>query len=302
MSKLELTGEEIPPHVQYARFIIENMAFFEYMTVGELQSTVYTMEKLVTSTGSTIAQIIESEVFQVRMDAIDGPAPEPEPTPASVPTLGEQPNEQSMVPVQTAQPAFPDVDIQRLRKLTAGSMILLALWEVRTYLRRLYNMGTNRREQKAKIQGKDLSRPPTKVQGVAGDKVWEEIGTIMTALVSRERMIHTCKAFVELMNVDKEFLVQDEDEDEEMMDAGTPPSGGEEDDYDEAGPGAGPGRGRKRKPSTTGPNGSPAPKRRGRPPRSSSKGPQGPPKKRGRPRKNPLPEANQHDDMEADWI
>ncbi|EAA32551.1 hypothetical protein GE21DRAFT_6680 [Neurospora crassa] len=306
VSKLELTGEELPPHVQYARFIIENMAFFEYMTVGELQSTVYTMEKLVTSTGSTIAQVIESEVFQVRMDAIDGPAPEPEPTPAPAPTFGEQPNEQPMTSVQPVQPTLPDIDIQRLRQLTAGSMILLALWEVRTYLRRLYNMGTNRREQKAKIQGKDLSRPPVKVQGVTGDKVWEEIGTVMTGLISRERMMQTCKAFVELMNVDKEFLVQDEDEDEDMMDPSTPPSGGEEDDYDEAGPAAGPGRGRKRKSSATGPNGSPAPKRRGRPPRSNSKGPQGPqgpPKKRGRPRKNPLPEASQqHDEMEADWL
>ena len=279
ISKLDIS-EELPPHVQYSRFIVENLAFFEYLTVGEVHCIVAAIEKLVTSTGANVAQAIESEVFQVRMDAIE-------------PLSSAQPPEGNGGPAQAeaqAEPARPDIDYSRLRQLTAGSMILLALWEVRTYLRRLYGLGTNRREGKAKLQAKDLARPPVKVQGITGDRVWEEIGNIMASLANRERMMATCRAFVELMNVDKEFLVPDEDD--EDLDLDIDADGGEEDDVgggldsgadeDEFGlggvGGSGNGRGRKRKAQhgysagTTGPK-----KKRAR---SSSQ-----PRKRGRPRK-----------------
>ncbi len=128
-------------------------------------------------------------------------------------------------------------------------MILLAVWEVRTYLRRLYGMGSpHRRESKGNPQSKNLSKPPVKFQGITGDKVWEEIAGIMTALVDRERMLATCKAFVELMNVDKEFWVPAEEDEELDMDGaggaedGMGGSDGEDDDQP---PSAG--RGRKRK-------------------------------------------------------
>ena len=259
VSKLEV-NEEIPPHVQYARFIVENIAFLEYLTVGEVHSIVSGMEKLVTSTGATVAQVIESEVFAVRMDA-----------------LGSSSSASPDGPAQ-ARAAAPEVDPKRLRQLAAGSMILLAVWEVRTYLRRLYNMGTNRRENKAKAQAKDLSRAPVKLQGVTGDKLWEDISTIMTGMSSRERTMETLKAFVELMNVDKEFLIQDEDDDINGEDPATP-SMDEDDEGDE--PSAG--RGRKRKASGNTPGGR---KKRAR---SSSQ-----PRKRGRPKKVAT------DDVDAD--
>ncbi|KAL2128391.1 hypothetical protein VTI74DRAFT_9247 [Chaetomium olivicolor] len=275
ISKLDIS-EELPPHVQYSRFIIENLAFFEYVTVGEIHCIVAAIEKLVTSTGANIAQIIESEVFQVRMDAIE-PTPS-QPASADVITPDQQLQAEAAAthPDTTAN----NIDFSRLRQLTAGSMILLALWEVRTYLRRLYGLGTTRRGESSKggkLQSKDLSKPPVKVQGIAGDKVWEEIGTIMTSLVDRERMMGACKAFVELMNVDKEFLVPVE-EDEDLMDVDGEGEGGfgasAGEDEDEMAPGGG--RGRKRKAQ-----GGAGPKKKRA--RSSSQ-----PKKRGRPRKNPV--------------
>ncbi|KAK4231324.1 protein rad9 [Podospora fimiseda] len=279
VSKLDIS-ESVPAHVQYSRFIIENLAFFEYLTVGEVHCIVSAMERLVTSTGAIVAQAIESEIFQVRMDMIEASqatAPDGQPV---------------------AQPTLPTVEMSRFRQLTAGSMILLSLWEVRTYLRKVYSMGTtSRRESKVKLQSKDLSKPPVKVQGITGDKLWEEIANLMIALTSRERMTETCKAFVELMNVDKEFLVQDEDED--MMngeDAGTP-SAGEDDDPDERTPGR---RGRKRKADSSGtPTGG---KKKPRA-RSSSQ-----PRKRGRPRKQStetsMPDADGGFDGDAnvDWF
>ncbi|KAK0718262.1 sister chromatid cohesion C-terminus-domain-containing protein [Lasiosphaeria miniovina] len=274
-------AEELPPHVQYSRFLVENVAFFEYITIGELHSIVSSMEKLVTSTGATVAQAIESEVFRVRVDNLDAnPAVEG--------------GETHAIPQQHSQ---PDVDIRRLRQFAAGSMVLLALWEARTYLRRLYNMGTSRREAKGKSQAKDLNKPPTKVQGVTGEKLWDEIATIMTALTSRDRMMETCKAFVELMTVDKEFLVQ-EDDDEMNGGAEDPATPGANDyDEDQADEPSTAGRGRKRKAGPGTGNGN-TPGGRKKRARSSSQ-----PRKRGRPRKqsNDAPDADGEFD-EGDWM
>ncbi|KAK4134395.1 hypothetical protein BT67DRAFT_422383 [Trichocladium antarcticum] len=275
VSKLDVT-EELPMHVQYCRFIVENLAFFDYATVGELHCIVSAMEKLVTSTGANVAQAIESEVFQLNMDALEQqlqPATQPQPMdPDGQPVPQPQ-------PAPDTQPALlhQDIDLPRLRQLTAGSMILLALWEVRTHLRRLYGMGvaTHRRESRAgggagagKMQSKDLGKTPVKVQGVTGDKLWEELGSGIMApavLGERERMVGCCRGFVELMNVDKEFLVPVEDMEGEVG-VGVKVGVG--------------GRGRKRKAQGGGGpkkkrarSSSQQPRRRGRPKKLSAEGP-----------------------------
>ncbi|KAK4181842.1 hypothetical protein QBC36DRAFT_174395 [Triangularia setosa] len=289
IAKLELS-EAIPPHVAYARFITENLAFFEYLTVGEVHCIVSAMEKLVTSTGANVAQAIESDVFQLRMDLLDGSTEQQQPQYAIGPD-----GQPVQVPVQQQQqPEAPKVDFEKLKRLTAGSIVLLALWEARTYLRRLYNLGTaSRKENRVKMQSKDLSKPPVKAQGVTGDKLWEELGNINTSLATRDRMMETCKAFVELMNIDKEFLVPDEDD--ELMngdDIGTPPSGAEDDEGEQPTEKR---RGRKRK-SEAGLGGTPGKKKRGR---SSSQG--AAPRKRGRPRKM-HPTEEEENAEEDDWF
>ncbi|RYP72683.1 hypothetical protein DL771_004019 [Monosporascus sp. 5C6A] len=256
----------VPSHVEFSRFISENVAFFEYITIGELQAVVAAIEKLVTKTGSGIAQVIESEVFQVRMDPISGSQQPPD---------GES---------QTAAPVETSVDARRLRQLSSGAIIFLALWEARTYLRRLYGLST-RRETKSKGVAKDLSKAPVKVQGVTGDKFWDDIDKIMHGLDSRESMIEQCRAFVELLNVDNEVKVDEQDE----LDAeGNPHTPEAEDDDDEAAPDP---RGRKRKAANT-------PGGRKKRPRSNSK-----PRPRGRPRKQPSAEVVEADaEGDDDWL
>ncbi|PNY28763.1 Protein rad9 [Tolypocladium capitatum] len=277
LSKLDAMGE-IPPHVDFSRFIIENVAFFEYQTVGELQKAVNTMENIVTGTGATVAQAIESEVFNVRMDVDElddtrTPATA-EPT-VAVPMAGLGADGQPEAP-----PAMTlSVEPRRLRQLTAASIILLALWEARTHLRKLYGMGTNRNDSKAKALAKDLNKVPTKVQGVHGDKFWDEVAAHMNGLETEERMAQKCRAFVELMNIDKEFRVAHHDDE---MDADAPgtPSEGDDDDAD---------RGRKRKGGAT-------PGGRKKRARSSSQ-----PRKRVRPRKQSA-EASEDAELGGDWI
>ncbi|KJZ77907.1 hypothetical protein HIM_02544 [Hirsutella minnesotensis 3608] len=286
LGKLDAAGNP-PHHVGFSRFIIENVTYFDYQTVGEVQSVVNTMEKLVTSTGATVAQAIESEVFNVRMD-IDELAPSHIPpsseAPAGLGTEGPAPPNGDAGQGQAGQPAGPafelSVEPRRLRQLAAASMILLSVWEARTHLRKLYGMGTNRHDSKAKALAKDLNKTPTKVQGVHGDKVWEELNSHMSGLESEDKMARKCREFVELMNVDKEFKVVEEDE-EMGVDPATPSEGEDGDEGLE--------RGRKRKGGAT-------PGGRRKRARSGSQ-----PRKRGRPRKQSVATSDEAD-ADGDWI
>lgn len=257
----------VPQHVGFARFIIDNLAFFDYQTMGEVQTTVNTMEKIVTTTGATVAQAIESEVFNMRMDLDGANAEEAGDAEGEPADIGE-------APVMGA-----DLDPARFRQLASASVILLLLWEARTHLRKLYNMGTSRHDSKAKVLAKDLNKTPTKVQGVHGDKVWEELAAHETGYDTLQGMGAKCKALVELMNVDKEFKVANEEEDAELEGAGTPSEG---DDDDEGGD-----RGRKRKGGST-----PG----GRKKRARSNSQQ---RKRGRPRLSMEPD---DDEGDASWV
>ncbi|KAL8348538.1 hypothetical protein RB601_002409 [Gaeumannomyces tritici] len=259
-AKLDVSQQPHPTHLMFARFLLENMAYFEYITVGELQLAISTLERLVTSTGANIAHAIESEVFQIGLGGTEAVVE------------GQDQQQQSSFALK--------VDPVRLRKLTAGSVILSAAWEVRTYLRRLYGLKAERRpaEGKNKVAAKDLSKTPVKVQNVTGDKLWEDLEALMSSLSSDELMVTQCRAFVDLLNIDKEFKVADEDGDD-----GEGPSTPSADEDDEAPDSAS--RGRKRKASHT-PGGGGRKKR----PRSTSQ-----PRKRGRPRKNPLPEPSHGD-------
>lgn len=266
LAKLE--DEHVAMHqLGFSRFIVENLAYFEYQAVGELQSIVGAIEKIVALTGAAVAQAIESDVFQVRMDV-----GQLELTPQLPGAEGEAP---SALPMPQVEPA-------RLRQLVTAAIILLSMWDVRTYLRRLYGMGTNRHDSKAKALAKDLNKNPTKVQGIHGDKIWEDLLAHLNAFDSPEAMVHKCRALVELMSVDKEFKVIEEDE--MGLDGPTTPSGEEDGDED------GDGRGRKRKASST-------PGGRKKIARSSSQT-----RKRGRPRKNPVAEQEADSDAEADWF
>jgi len=256
-------SEEMPDHVAFARFVVENLAYFEYVTSGELQSTVRLLEKIVHTTGATVAHAIESDIFRVRMEI------EPTFQPMAVDGDG--------VPVPQAPPVQPGLDPQRLRQLTAGSMVLSCAWEARTHLRRLYGL----RKEKGKVAKKDLTKPPIKVPGATGDKFWEDSANIMEALASQARMLEQCRVFVDLLNVDKEFKVVDEDADGDGEDP-TTPSGDDEDAPAE--------RGRKRKATST-------PGGRKKRPRSSSQQ-----RKRGRPKKNQLPDEDAEADFDDDWV
>lgn len=289
LAKLDVS-EGVPYQMGLSRFIVENLAYFEYQTIGELQTTVNAIEKLVTGTGATVAQAIESELFNVRLDARQPAATQPTPTMASNIGMGDVSASMTCPDGQPAEASASslkiEVDPKRFRQLTTASIILMSLWEARTYLRRLYGMGTNRHDTKAKAFAKDLNKAPVKVQGIHGDKFWDEESSHINGLDSQEMMVEKCSAFVELLNVDKEFKVADDGD--EQMGLGDPATPSGEEDEDEE---AMPDRGRKRKGGHT-------PGGRKKRARSNSQ-----PRKRGRPRKNrESMEKSVEADAAADWI
>ncbi|EFX03237.1 sister chromatid cohesion protein [Grosmannia clavigera kw1407] len=262
--KLDVS-KPMPNHLEFSRFVVENLAYFEYVTVGELQTTVATMERLVHTTGVSISQAIESDIFESADDRKNVTAP------IVMIGSGEEHVEPSGLPLGPA--LRHPINVLRLRQLATGCMVLLCVWEARSYLCRQY--GLKRDSNKAKGQSRDLTRAPSKVQGITGEKFWDETSTIMKGLDSQELMVARCSSLVELLTVDSEFKLEGEDMNEDP----TTPTGMEDDDDQD--------RGRKRKAGGNTPGG------RKKRQRSNSQR-----RKRGRPRKNA--EVGDEDDGEFD--
>ena len=172
--KLDAEGS-LPIHVEFSRFVIENLAFFEYTTVDDLLTTISAMEKVVAGTGTSVAHALETEVFNFDIeDLMEVVAENGQPAPTS-----------------------KSVDPARLRQLAAAAMILSCLWEARTHLRRQYGLMNKdvggRKETKAKVNVKDLNKAPTKAPFANGDKFWEESTRIMGSLGSQESMMEQCR-------------------------------------------------------------------------------------------------------------
>lgn len=244
--KMDLSGS--PPNVlQFSRFLTENLAFFDYGRLDELLHTISCMEKTVADTGSGIAHSISTEVFNLTVESVSE-------TPG-----GTAPQDQSSAdaPATSATP----IDPSRLVQLTTASIILASLWEARTYLRRLYglNASQQKKESKAKAATKDLTKAPSRAQGVSGEKLVTAIADKVNTLENQESMIQQCKEFVELLSVDSEIKVAAEGE--EDLERPQTPSGDEERDT----PMSGGSRGLKRK-SSVSMAGTPMKKKKGRPP------------------------------------
>ena len=213
VDKLDLSGP-VPASLQLSRFLIENLAFFDYGRVEELLYTLSCMEKIVANTGPSVAHSINTEVFDVRVDAI----------------LGDSIENGSGTEATTSHecPATAGIAPQRLHQLTTASIILSCLWDTRTYLRKLYGLSSNTHAKEGKGNGKakDVSKAPSKTPGISGDRVIAGIAERVESLGSQERMMQQCSVFVELLSVDHKFRVAAEGDEES---AGRPktPSGDE---------------------------------------------------------------------------
>ncbi|KAL8927338.1 MAG: hypothetical protein Q9172_001417 [Xanthocarpia lactea] len=213
MDKLNLSGP-VPASLQLSRFLIENLAFFDYGRVDELLHALTCMEKIVANTGPGVAHSINTEVFHVRVDTILGGLDE-----------GGRGTEQT---TGQGSAATAEVEPRRLHRLTTASIILSCLWDTRTYLRRLYGLSSSQQAKEGKGNGKvkDVNKAPGRTPGISGDKIVAGIAERVESLGSHESMIKQCSAFVELLSIDQEFRVAAEG-DEEGVGPPRTPSGDE---------------------------------------------------------------------------
>ena len=240
------TTEEPPEHLTYTRFILENLALFDYERVDDIVVVVDAIQKLVTEgVGVSVAQAIEEEILNIRLD----------------PTEGQQAFQLEQPIASLTTPNY--VNPWRLRQLTVASMILTMAWETRTFLRQLWGL---QKKLSQKPSTKDAKKGGvTRAPGVHSDKLFEEISAILRALESQENQREQCRSFVEIVNIDREHRAASE---EDSMEAElvvkadgyeTPVEDGESTGHGSNPPSTN-GKGRKRKGSVA--LGTPAPKRR----------------------------------------
>ncbi|KAG5304728.1 sister chromatid cohesion protein Mis4 [Histoplasma capsulatum G186AR] len=210
LRKLDVSKDP-PEHLLLSRFVSQNIAFFEYAQIAEILPTIACIERIVAATGTIVAHAIETDLFQNTMEPINGNSNAAQSRTMDGSTVSE---EVAAVPTTSSEVAAAgkSIDGQLLRQLATAAGSLLMLWEARSYLRRLYGINFHARQKEGKGSAKELNRPPSKVQGVTGDRFWEVVSNLMHCLDSTETMVTTCRDFALLLSIDDELKVAGDDD------------------------------------------------------------------------------------------
>ena len=199
-SKLDVTAE-IPTHLAFVRFCVENLAFFDYDKIDDILNLLNGLEKTFAGIGSGVAQAIESEVLKIHVGSMAGAQ-----SAANTPPEALAANPQPL----TVEPI-------RLRQLAVSTQILNLIWETRVFLRRLWNVQKHLAKpakQGSKDTNKTLSRVSTAV--VLEEAYASTINDIVVPARDPAQQRALCSAFVELMAVDNEVKVAPGEEDDDL--------------------------------------------------------------------------------------
>jgi cohesin loading factor subunit SCC2 len=240
LSKLDVgqPSKDTPEVVLFARFIMENLAFFDFPRLDELLQLVTSLEKMVVAgVGATVAHAIETDILKVALPPASQSQEQPAIKNESHPTMdaingvlrnnmmdGVQPafsggpaiHMNSVIssgagdsPVKpTIESAQPEpIDAQRLWQLTVSAMILTVVWETRTNLRLIWGL----QKSKAKLIAKDVNKAPTRVPFASAEKFVEKVTITMQALESEDTQMALCRQFADLLAVDHELKIEDEE-------------------------------------------------------------------------------------------
>ncbi|KAM0716029.1 hypothetical protein Q7P37_008543 [Cladosporium fusiforme] len=171
--------ERAPSQLLLARYVCENLAFFEYDRTDDLLKLLSALEKTFASVGTPVAQAIESDILKLNVAAMLAPDPM---------AIGTMTGE-----TDTA------INPARLKSLALASQILLIIWESRTFILHLWTLQKIPPHQQNRRQRKQQS-PRARQQ------------------LRRSRGLHAvCERFVKVMAVDAEHKVPCEDEEDEAV-------------------------------------------------------------------------------------
>jgi len=184
-------------HLAFTRFVVQNIAFFDYKKMDELLHVVLQLELAYSKSGGEIAQAIEAAQMQYPDLVVHTQVP-------GNPEFGLDP---TTLETKSVDPALV-LELKRLGPATATLMLMI---ETRSHLLRLYGIGRDvRTAMLNNKQAKETSRNPTKVHGITGEKLWSKSNSIVSALDDNAASVQLCKDFVAAMSVDEDFDMVDD--------------------------------------------------------------------------------------------
>lgn len=185
---VKLNVDVSPTHIEYVRFVVENLAFFDYVNTEDVYLVVTQMEKLVAETGLVVTHSIETEIFRIGQE--EGGKAEP----------------------------------RRLKVLSTGAAILSMVSIARSYIRRAFGVNDGKirdyRNKKFKANDPTLNKAPGRNSNVSMATPFQQIEDLAKSYEDgEEMMMEQCRKFVEILNCD-EFKVAGEGTDDEEADFG----------------------------------------------------------------------------------
>ena len=213
-SKLDFSAN-VTKHVEFTRFCVENLAFFDYTKIEEIQELVVGLEKAFSSTGANIAHGIEALLADHNM------ADKPEAPPSSdTIRIGGLTGHDGIAGAEApyGHSNHPPVNEAKLRESTICAQILTLIWDTRTYLRKLWqldkaNVGLRGRPSKDKT--KEAVRAAIRIPNSTGlsERYLAKNSKVATALSSVDASIKLCKEFQTTISVDEEVKVAPDGDD-----------------------------------------------------------------------------------------
>ncbi|PNS16054.1 Protein rad9 [Sphaceloma murrayae] len=233
--KLDMQGPT-PNHVQLTSFCVQNLSLFDYSAHVDLLTLTEGIEKLFSSTGTAIAHGIEGSLLNNTIELANGTTSSghvngiSETANLAAPQGSDLPiRECATLPsnITTVAAQSKPVDADVLRSLAAGSQILLLLYELRTFLRRVYSMSKGPGGPRGR-PSRDLSKAKDKEEKVKAplrvpnathmtERFLARTEEIVRAIDSVEGQRSICLQFQEKISIDDEVKVKPEDVDDVSM-------------------------------------------------------------------------------------
>lgn len=178
---------DLEQYLHRSRFILDNVAYFKYASVEELNATIVAMETVFARARIIVVDMIEEMFGKAGIVVVDTIKTE---------LLGQT----------TLFEGSGTVNFDRLRTLAVFSAALSGIWDAKTYLCQQYGLSggcistTNE-------TSKNLSKAPNKVDDIDGRAFWERNSMMMTTLDSEQAMLTMCSAFIRLFQEGVDFKV-----------------------------------------------------------------------------------------------
>lgn len=189
-------------HMMYTRFIIQNIAFFEYKKLDELLHVALQLELAYGKIGTEIANLIE-DAFKHHPEIL---------TTQQVPGDPELGREARIIETSQTNPNL----IIEIKRLVPAAATLMLVIETRSHLLRQYGISRDIRAALVNTkQAKESTKVPVKVHGITGEKFWLSSNEIVRRAEHEPDILQLCQDFVAAVSIE-------DDMDFDMNEAGGP--------------------------------------------------------------------------------